>query len=354
MGDNAIASEVIVGEVGRAGIIRLNRPKALNAVTHGMIQTLQSFLNASAKAQHIYGIVLEGEGKAFCAGGDIRTIYEKARADPAAIAKFYADEYQYNWSLNRFRKPHVALIDGVVMGGGVGISIHGTHRVGGSNMRFAMPETGIGFFPDVGGSWFLPRFPGELGMYLGLTGKVIGQADAFYCGALTHCVAGDQFDRIKAAMSHAEPIDIVLDELHKAPPSGDLDRVRPEIDRWFSASTLSGIFQNLENETGAQREFAHETLSLLQKKSPLSLHATFAQLRRGREHRSLKDSLVMEYRLASRFIREPDLFEGIRAVIIDKDHAPKWDAASIHDVSDARVQALFEPLPEGDLALIDT
>ncbi len=210
-------NEVVLSEHGRAAFVRLNRPKALNAVTLGMIRALESSYHRWAKAPHIYGVVMEAEGKAFSAGGDIRTLHRWANESPEEADRYYAEEYQHDWTLERFRKPHVALIDGVMMGGGIGISLYGTHRVAGENLRFAMPETGIGFFPDIGGSWFLPRMPGMIGLYLGLTGNIIGRADAYYLGVATHCVPAEKFEAVKAAMADGEPIDQVLDALHEHP-----------------------------------------------------------------------------------------------------------------------------------------
>jgi enoyl-CoA hydratase len=347
----AAEQEIFLEEKGRAGLIRLNRPKALNAVTHAMIQALEPFYHRCARNPDIYGIVMEAEGRAFSAGGDIRAIFA-GRDNLAAMDRFYADEYQHNWTLECFRKPHVALIDGVVMGGGVGISIFGTHRVGGANLRFAMPETGIGFFPDIGGGWFLPRMPGEIGIYLGLTGTIIGIADAHYAGVVTHCVDAASFPAIKAAMMEAEPIDAVLDELHKHPGESALERRRAPIDRIFSASSVEEILARLASET-SDRAWAEETRATLLKRCPLSLKVAFEQLRRGKNYRSLKEALIVEYRLATRFLRMPDFYEGVRALLIDKDNNPRWSPATLGEVSDEMVSALFEPLPEGDLRLTD-
>ncbi len=235
--------EVVVQENGRAGVVTLNRPRALNAVTLGMVRALESFYHRCAKNPHIYGIVISGEGKAFSAGGDIRALYEWARTEPEAAARYYAEEYQHNWTLECFRKPHVALIDGIVMGGGI-------HRVAGENYRFAMPETGIGFFPDIGGGWFLPRMPGHAGMYLGLTGKTVDRAAAYYLGAVTHCIAASDFDAVKAAMIEAEPIDTVLGALHRHPGGSDIETFRDPIAHIFSASSVEG---NLPPVRGAAR-----------------------------------------------------------------------------------------------------
>lgn len=346
-------NDIVIAMEGRAALVRLNRPKALNSVTLEMIRELEALYHRCAKDPHIYGIAMEAEGKAFSAGGDIRTIREWIQKDLAQADAFYAEEYQHNWSLQCLRKPHVALMNGIAMGGGVGISIFGTHRVAGENMAFAMPETGIGFFPDIGGGWFLPRMPGMAGMYLGLAGHICNRADAYYIGIVTHCIPAAQFDTVKAAMIEAEPIDPILDGLHEDPGESYLEKHREPIDRVFSAPSLEEILRRLEDERGAWRDWAQETLAALAKKSPLALKAAFEQLRRGKSYKTLKEALIVEYRLATRFIRLPDFSEGIRAVIIDKDQSPKWQPASLGEVSEAFVQSLFEPLPQGDLSLAD-
>ncbi len=238
---NEAESGVVTSVEGRAALVRLNRPKALNAVTLEMIVALEALYHRCAKDPQIYGVVMEAEGKAFSAGGDIRTIRGLIQNDLAEADRYYALEYQHNWSLQCFRKPHVALMNGVAMGGGVGISIFGTHRAAGEAMSFAMPETGIGFFPDIGGSWFLPRMPGMTGMYLGLTGHICNRADAYFAGAVTHCIPAAQFETVRAAMIEAEPIDPILDGLHEHPGESFLEKHREPIDRIFSAPSLEEI-----------------------------------------------------------------------------------------------------------------
>jgi enoyl-CoA hydratase len=244
-------------------------------------------------------------------------------------------------------------MNGVAMGGGVGVSIFGTHRVAGEAMSFAMPETGIGFFPDIGGSWFLPRMPGEIGMFLGLTGHICNRADAYYAGVVTHCVPAAAFGAVKAAMVEGEPIDAVLDGLHEHPGESLLETHGEAIGRIFSAPSIEEILLLLEAEQGESREWADNTLEQLAKKAPLSLKVAFEQLRRGKGYATLKEALIVEYRLATRLIRLPDFSEGIRAVIVDKDQSPQWQPGSLVEVERAFVQSLFEPLPGGDLALKD-
>jgi enoyl-CoA hydratase len=349
--NQAANDEIFAAVEGRAGLVKLTRPKAFNAVTWRMIAALESFYHRCAKDPHIYGIVMEAEGKAFSAGGDIRALYDWGQNNPSEAARFYAEEYQHNWTLQCFRKPHVALMNGVTMGGGVGISIYGTHRIAGENMAFAMPETGIGFFPDIGGGWFLPRMPGKIGMYLGLTGRTCARAEAYYAGVVTHCIPAAQLETVKAAMIEGEPIDSVVGGLHEHPGESWLEKHREPIDKIFSASSLEGVIARLENEEGPWREWAEEALGSLAKKSPLALKVTFEQLKRGENYKTLKDALTVEYRLATRMVQHPDFLEGVRATIIDKDQSPKWQPPSLSQVDDAIVKSLFEPLPGGDLEL---
>ncbi len=344
---------VICAEEGRAGLIRLARARALNALTLDAIRELEAFTHRCARNPHIYGIVMEAEGKAFCAGGDIRAVRDWALNEPETADRFYSEEYQHNWTLQRFSKPHVALIGGIVMGGGAGVCLYGTHRVAGEAISFAMPETGIGFIPDVGGSWFLPRMPGKLGHYLGLTGRICGRADAYYLGVATHCIDQRHFETVKAAMIEGEPIDPVLDGLHGHPGPSELANLRAPIDRIFGAPSLEDVLKALECEEGEWREWARDTLAILSKRSPLSLKVTFELLNRGRAYGTLKEALIVEYRVATRMIRRRDFIEGVRAAIIDKDQSPRWEQASAGGAGDALVQSLFEPPPAGDLELKD-
>jgi enoyl-CoA hydratase len=351
--DHASSEDIVTEVKGRAGLVTLTRSKAFNAVTWEMIGVLERFYHQCAKNPHIYGIVLEAKGKAFSAGGDLRALRDWAQSGAPEASRFYADEYQHNWTLECFKKRHVALINGIVMGGGVGISIYGTHRVAGESMIFAMPETGIGFFPDIGAGWFLPRMPGYIGMFLGLTGHRCATADAYYAGIATHCVPAALFGTVKEAVIEGEPIDTVLDSLHEDPGTGWLERHREPIDRIFSAPTLSALFERLSAEQAPWRDWVQETLGILKQKSPLALKVTFEQLKRGKSYKTLKEALIVEYRLAMRMLHEPDFLEGIRAAIVDKDQSPRWQPKALSEVSEAAVQSFFQPLPDGDLSLID-
>jgi enoyl-CoA hydratase len=342
-------------EEGRAGFITLNRGQALNALTHDMISQMNRRYLKWASAPRIYGVVLEAApGRAFSVGGDIRAIAAGMSSEELEKAlTFFRDEYQHNWTLHCFIKPNVALIDGAVMGGGVGISIFGTHRVAGEGFRFAMPETTIGFFPDVGGGWFLSRMPGETGTYLALTGRTVGREDGFYLGVASHCVPAADFDKIRQAMIESDPIDAVLDDLHRHPGDAPLQRRRDAIDRIFDAETVEDILARLDGEVGVHADWARETAATVRANAPLSLKVTLRQLRIARAAPSLKDALVADFRLATRLAPAHDFREGVRAALIDKDRAPKWQPAAFAEITDEMVAAVFAPLGESELRLTD-
>ena len=317
-----------------AGWVTLNRPSALNALTHDMARQLDARLEAWATDDAIARVVIEGAGeRAFCAGGDIRDLYDvMGRGDEPFIDVFYRDEYRLNYRIHTYPKPYVALMDGVVMGGGVGVSIHGSQRIVTEHCLFAMPETGIGFFPDVGATWFLPRLPGEIGMYLGLTGARLGAADAIYCGIATQYAPRDRLHE-------------ALDGFHGDPGPPPLAEHRAALDRCFAGDSLEAIIAALEGEGG---DWAGETLASLAAKSPTSLKVTHRQLRRGATL-SFSQALTMEFRLSQRFCAAPDFREGVRAVVIDKDGDPQWLPPSLAEVTQAHVESYFAPPSGGEL-----
>jgi len=346
--------DVIFREEGRAAFITLNRQQALNALTHDMISTIYRQYLRWAAAPRIYGVVMEAApGRAFCVGGDIRTLIESTSSDLDKALALFRDEYQHNWTLEQFTKPNVALIDGPVMGGGVGISIFGTHRVAGENFRFAMPETSIGFFPDVGGGWFLSRFPGETGTYLALTGRAVGRADGFYLGIASHCIAAADFDKIRHAMIESDPVDPMLASLHCHPGDSEIEKLRPVIDRVFAADSVEEILSRLDAEGGAHAQWARETAATIRRNAPLSLKVALRQLRLGRRAASLKQALITDFRLASRLVAAPDFREGVRAALIDKDRKPKWLPGTLAEVTTDMVEACFAPLDAAELTLKD-
>lgn len=351
----AVAASVLFREEGRAGFITLNRPNALNALTRDMVKAMEAHYVKWASAPRTYGVVLDAvAGRAFCGGGDIRAVSEGAKGEPKSVLGFFRDEYQLNWSLECFTKPNVSLIDGICMGGGVGISIFGTHRVAGENIRFAMPETGIGFFPDIGGGYFLSRFPGEMGVYLALTGRSIGRSDAFYLGIATHCIAAEEFGKIRAAMIEGDPIDPVLDALHRDPGEGELAPRQKIVDRIFAGESVEAILSRLDAETGTHADWAREAAVAIRRNAPLSLKVTLRQIREAKAAPRLKEALVTDFRLTSRFMATADFHEGVRAALIDKDRTPKWQPQTLAEVSEATVNGYFSPLPEGEeLQLVD-
>ncbi len=329
----------------RCGCLTLDRPAALNAISVPMLRRMRAFLEACREDPHIYGIVLQSAvPEAFSVGGDIKLLRQAALSDLQDAARLLAEEYHYYWFLACYTKPHVALINGRVMGSGVGVSLYGTHRVAGENYAFAMPETAIGYFPDVGGAWFLSRLPGEIGLYLGLTGEVVTAADAYHLGLATHVIPAAKFPLIHEAMREAEPIDPLLDDLHETPEPGPIMAMRPWIDGAFSANRVEDILARLAVMEGKGASWAEKTAARLRQRSPLSLKITLKQIRRGRKL-GLKSALEMEFALGLRVLEGKDFFEGVRAQVIDKDRNPRWSPPSLAEVTDEMVAAHFAPLP---------
>ncbi len=342
--------EVLFEKRGRAGLITLNRPKALNALTLAMVDAMQAQLAAWRGDEAVEIVLVRGAGeRAFCAGGDIRALYDSGKAGTPYVIDFYEREYKLNTYIKRYPKPYIALINGIVMGGGVGVSVHGRQRVCGEGTVFAMPETGIGLFPDVGGTHFLPRLPGELGMYLGLTGMRLDVIDAKFAGIATHIVPVAQHEALIAALAdESEAYERTLSRFAVAPANvSKIAGLQPLIDRHFAHGTVEAIVASLESDASL---FAVETLKALNTKSPTSLKVTFRQLREGR-HRGFEECMQLEFRLTNRFMRGHDFYEGVRAVIVEKDNAPKWKPATLADIKSEDVLAYFAALPRGDLAV---
>ncbi|MER7690450.1 enoyl-CoA hydratase/isomerase family protein [Streptomyces sp. NPDC097610] len=326
---DAPAVEVLVDVHRGVGRILLNRPKALNALTTDMIAAID---RALAAWDHIplSAVVLGSTNtKAFCAGGDIRTIREHSLAgNTEASERFFASEYRLNARIAEYPVPVVSLIDGLCMGGGLGLSVHGPFRVVTESAVLAMPETGIGFFPDVGASYFLPRLPGAIGMYLGLTGHRLDAADALYTGLATHFVPTDGLDAVGDALAGnpGDPVDVVLNRLGGRSPVAEsgLAKVRGEVDWAFGAPTLGAIEKRLHR---LDTPWAAATLVAMGAASPQSLEITHALLARGRQ-RTLRECLDAELALTRTTIRTPDFLEGVRAALVDKDRSPTWRRAS--------------------------
>lgn len=341
-------AEILFEERGAVGLVILNRPKALNALTRGMCTALHAKLKEWATKASVKAVVLRGAGdRAFCAGGDIRVLYEKGKAgDPYAI-DFYRDEYRLNAFIHHFPKPYVSLLDGITMGGGVGVSVHGSHRIATEKTVFAMPETGIGFFPDVGGTYFLPRCPGQIGMYLGLTGARIAGADALYAGVATHFVARAQLDGLTEALAAGTPLDAALARFKGEPGPAALAERRTLIDHYFAKRSLDEIVQSLAQ---SDDPWAAETLATLKTKSPTALKVVYRQICEG-ARADMDECMRIEFRMVNRFMAEHDFYEGVRAVIIDKDQKPQWRPAALDAVTPAMVEAYFTSLGSRDLPL---
>ena len=348
---NAAEGDIIVAAEGCTGLVILNRPRALNALNTAMrTRIAEGFARWGRDPQIYAAIVASATDRAFCAGGDIREMAEWGKARPADARRSLAEEYALNWQLDCFSKPTVSLIDGVTMGSGVGISLYGTHRVAGERYRFAMPEVGIGLFPDDGVSFAFAAMPDEIGMYLALTGRSIGRADAYRLGLVTHCIPAARFAEIHAGLRLADPVDPLLDDRHVDPGPAELDALRPVIARCFSADTVEGIVERLRAERGDGAPWAQGVLAEMSKQSPTSLKIAHRHIRslRGAD---LRTALVQDYRLACRCLEAHDFYEGVRAALIDHDRSPKWQPARLEDVTPAMLDSYFAPLGPGDLTL---
>ncbi|MFJ5864891.1 enoyl-CoA hydratase/isomerase family protein [Streptomyces parvus] len=342
--------------------LTLNRPRALNALSHTMVRLLDEALARAEQDDAIHSVLLSGAGdRGLCAGGDIRALHDDARASGRASLGFWRDEYRLNARIARFPKPYVALMDGIVMGGGVGVSAHAGIRVVTERSRVAMPETAIGFVPDVGGTRLLAAAPGELGTHLALTGRSVGAADAILCGLADHHVPVRLLPALTEALREptgppgptgptgpgASVADIVQG-FATDPPAGDLAAQRDWIDDCYAADTVEDIVRKLRaSRVPAAQTVADELLT----KSPLALKVTLAAVRRAAGLDSLEAVLDQEFRVSSRAFEHPDFVEGVRARIIDKDNAPQWKPGSLAEVDDQEVARFFAPLGPGEQEL---
>ncbi len=342
-------ADILFERRGAVGLITLNRPQALNALTHGMVVAMHARLREWEHDDAIKTVIIQGAGeRAFCAGGDIRALYESGKAGTPYIVDFYRDEYLLNAAIKHYPKPYVALLRGIVMGGGVGVSVHGSHRVADESMLFAMPETGIGLFPDVGGSWFLPRMPGQLGMYLGLTGARAKAEDSLYAGVATFYVPAARRDAmLEELAASSDTVEHILQESEADEASAPLRERQENIDAIFSAHSVESILERLERDG---TDWALDTANTIRAKSPTATKLAFRQIREGAKL-SFDDCMRMEFRMVNRVIAGHDFYEGVRATIIDKDGAPKWSPATLAEVRDADIDAYFAPLGEKELPL---
>ncbi len=345
----ADGGELIVRRAGAAGRITLNRPQALNALTLGMVEGLAAALDAFEADGAVTTVILDGAGeRAFCAGGDIRALYESRRSGPAFAADFWRKEYRLDLRIARLAKDVVSLMDGIVMGGGVGLAAHARHRVVTETTGFAMPEAGIGFMPDVGATWLLPRAPGEIGTYLALTGERIGAADAIHARVADYFVPRETLGALAAALEAGGAAEASIGRFARDPGASELAARQAEIDRWFAGDDMEAIVARLAQDGSP---FAEKTRQTLLQKSPTSLKVTLAAQRRGRALGSFEACLDMEFRVVLRFFAGRDLHEGIRAAVVDKDRNPRWEPATLAEVTDETVMRYFEPLQTGELGL---
>ncbi|MBL4853986.1 MAG: enoyl-CoA hydratase/isomerase family protein [Robiginitomaculum sp.] len=332
---------------GNLGVITLNRPKALNALTTDMCKAMTKIMLAWQDDPRIGAVLVEGAGgRAFCAGGDVIMLHDSGKAGDARAEEFWRTEYALNDLIHRYKKPYISMIDGIVMGGGVGLSVHGRLRVAGDNTLFAMPETGIGYFPDVGGTYFLPRLGRAIGNWLGLTGARLKTAQVCAFGIANVYIPSDQHAAFKTALGQAglDGLDgSVMDVIKHFVKMPETPPALPEAISAFDKDTLPEIFAALKADNSAKNgEWAAKQLSFMENKSPLALYISFEALRRGARF-DFREAMRQELDLSLNFMQIPDFFEGVRAAVIDKDRNPKWAAASLDDVDLDDVRAAFTP-----------
>ena len=345
--------DLIARREGAAGVIRLNRPKAINAVTLEMFREIDKALDAFEPDPAIALILLEGAGdRGLCAGGDIRALYDSARAGGDLGKILWREEYILNARIAAFGKPYVAMMDGIVMGGGVGLAAHASHRIVTERTRLAMPEVGIGFFPDVGGTWLLSRSPGEIGTYFGLTGQTMNGADAVYAGFADVVLASDRLPALREALTKApdkataQDVRAIIDGFALANAVAPTAAQKPLIDAMFGHDSIEEIVTALAHHTS---EFAQATLGTILDKSPTGLKLTLKLLRMARESISLEECLAREYRAALEIFVSHDFPEGVRAAVIDKDRNPQWKPARIEEVTPEIIARYFVPRGADDL-----
>ncbi len=337
-------TDILTSVENRVGRIRLNRPKALHALNMGMCEEIVEVLRKWQHDSDIRCVMIDhAEGRGFCAGGDIRMLAESGKGDGVEGRAFFHLEYQMNHLLFTYAKPIVVFMDGITMGGGVGIAMPCQYRVATERTVFAMPETGIGLFPDVGGGWFLSRLEGRVGQWLALTGARLNGPDCLALDIATHYIKSEDIDAVKAAIVHDPALLKAIliqtsEELTEAP----IKAWREDIDRLFDADRLEDILTELAVDPS---DWAKEQLAILKTKSPQSCKVALRQLSQGAKLASFEKNMAMEYRIGYRILQSHDFLEGVRAVIVDKDNAPKWSPATPEDVSEGLLNAIFAPLP---------
>ena len=339
--------EVIVQIEGRVGRLTLNRPQALHALTTNMIRLLTDALLAWRDDPAVELVLLDHAGeRGFCAGGDIRMLAESGAGDGVAAREFFFTEYRLNDLLHGYPKPTVAIMDGVTMGGGVGLSRPCRFRVATERTTFAMPETGIGLFPDVGGGWYLPRMPDHIGLWLALTGARIKAADCELVGVATDCVESKDVADLKAwIVKDPAAIETLLTEFESDAGRPTLAAHQDEIAQLFAGDSVEAIVAALK---AADSDWAREQLAILATKSPQTMKVAFRQLRLGGQSKNFTEHMAMEYRIGARVVQRHDFLEGVRAVIVEKDNAPKWNPPTLEGVSEAMLDSIFAPLPSAE------
>jgi enoyl-CoA hydratase len=350
--------DLIARREGSVGVIRLNRPKAINAVTLEMFRDIDSALNRFEADSAVAVILLEGAGeRGLCAGGDIRALYESSQVRGDLGKILWREEYVLNARIAKFPKPYVAFMDGIVMGGGVGLSAHSRHRVVTERTRLAMPEVGLGFFPDVGGTWLLSRSPGEIGTYFGLTGQTMNGPDAVYSGFADMVVPSGKLAALREALTslragvNSGEVKAVIGEFATSETSGPVEAIPPQIDRWFAYDRMQDIVAALKNDGS---ELARSTLQTLNEKSPRGMVVTLKLLRLARASSSLEQCLVREYRAALEVFASDDFREGVRAAVIDKDRNPRWSPPRIEDVTPEMIARYFAEIGGDELVFDKT
>ncbi|QBM76591.1 enoyl-CoA hydratase/isomerase family protein [Sphingomonas sp. AAP5] len=340
-------SDVLTQIESKVARIRLNRPKPLNALTTPMCEAMLEALDAWRTDPAVEVVLLDhAEGRGFCAGGDIRMLAESGAGDGTEARRFFHTEYRLNHRLFTYAKPTVAFMDGITMGGGVGLACPCDHRVATENTKFAMPETGIGLFPDVGGGWFLSRLPGRIGQYLALTGHRLDGADCLALGLATHYVPSAALEDAKARIA-ADPATLAatLADLATTPPEARILAHRADIDRLFASDVLEDIYAALEADGG---EWALKQLATLKTKSPQTMKVSLRLLHEGATMSTFEDEMRQEYAVGAHVVQRHDFLEGVRAVIVDKDNAPRWDPATPEGVSSHVLDQIFAPRPAAD------
>ncbi|WP_374943958.1 enoyl-CoA hydratase/isomerase family protein [Sphingomonas sp.] len=340
-------SDVLTFIEGPIGRIRLNRPKALHALTHAMCTEILAALDRWRGDTAVEVVMIDhAEGRGFCAGGDIRMIAASGAADGVEARAFFHEEYRMNHRLFTCAKPTIAFMDGVTMGGGVGIALPCAFRVATENTKFAMPETAIGLFLDVGGGWYLSRLPGRMGQYLGLTGARLNGAECVALGLATHFIPAEKLDEVKRTITgDAEALaDILAAASVDTGPAAILNHAQA-IDRLFASDVLEDVLAALEADSGA---FAAETLATLRTRSPQAMKVSLKLLRDGAAMPTFEDEMRQEYAVATRIVQRPDIVEGVRAVIVDKDNAPRWNPPTPDGVTDHMIDRIFAPLDAAD------